>query len=54
VIVADITEVTSERSRQLLYTAATRAKHRLIVLLDEAERPGMRELIIDGGNHRGR
>jgi hypothetical protein len=48
VVVTDIEEVGSERTRQLLYTAATRAKHRLIVVLPETERAGMLHLLTDG------
>lgn len=50
VVVTDIDDVGSERTRQLLYTATTRAKHRLIVLLPETERAGMLNLLTGGAD----
>jgi hypothetical protein len=48
-VVTDIADVNSDRSRQLLYVASTRAKHRLIVLLHEREREAVLQILANAG-----
>jgi len=50
VILTDVTDLTSEHARQLLYVATTRATDRLAVLVHQAAVPQLTDLILGGAS----